>query len=374
MEFFWFIPSHGDGRYLGTYRGGRKADFSYFKQIAQAADTLGYTGVLIPTGRTCEDPWMLASALMPLTQRLKFLVAVRPGLMSPSVAARMAATADRISEGRLLVNLVAGGNPAELAGDGLFLKHDDRYGAADEFLSVWKSLLEGKEVDFHGEYVQIKGGKLLFPSYQKPYPPIYFGGSSPAGQRVAAKHSDVYLTWGEPLPQAAKKIEEVRRLAAFEGRSVRFGIRLHIIVRETENEAWAAADQLIQYVDHQTIERAKKAFSQMDSIGQSRMAGLQKGREALEISPNLWAGIGLVRTGAGTALVGSPEQVAERIKEYAEIGIETFILSGYPHLEEAYRTAELLSPLLPFKNTSSTDLFHTKGELTAASSPIESRV
>lgn len=351
MEILWFIPSHGDGRYLGTTKGSRVADYPYFRQIAQATDRLGYTGVLIPTGKTCEDPWMLAASLAPETERLKFLVAVRPGLMTPSVAARMASTLDRISNGRLLINVVAGGNPVELAGDGVFLQHDERYEETNEFLTIWRSLMEGKEVDFNGKYLKVEKGRLLYPPVQKPHPPIYFGGSSTAGLDVAAKHTDVYLTWGEPPAQVEQKIKEVRRLADLEGRTVRFGIRLHVIVRETEHEAWDAAERLIQYLDDETIAFAQRAFAQMDSVGQNRMVQLRNnGREALEISPNLWAGIGLVRGGAGTALVGDPYQVAERMKEYASLGIETFVLSGYPHLEEAYQVADLLFPLLPLES------------------------
>ena len=351
MEVLWFIPTHGDSRYLGTTKGGRVADFSYFRQVAQAADRLGYTGVLIPTGRSCEDPWTLASALAASTERLKFLVAVRPGIMSPTLAARMTSTVDRISNGRLLINVVAGGDPVELAGEGVFLSHDERYEITDEFLTIWRNLLDGKEVNFSGKYLNIKGGKQLFPPAQSPYPPIYFGGSSPVGQAVAAKHSDVYLTWGEPPAQVEQKIKEVRQLAEREGRTVRFGIRLHVIVRETEEEAWAEADRLIKYVDKETVETAQRVMARQDSVGQQRMLQLHNGgREALEISPNLWAGVGLVRGGAGTALVGNPTQVAERMKEYASLGIDTFVLSGYPHLEEAYQFAELVFPLLPLNN------------------------
>ena len=351
MEVLWFIPTHGDSRYLGTTKGGRVADFSYFRQVAQAADRLGYTGVLIPTGRSCEDPWTLASALAASTERLKFLVAVRPGIMSPTLAARMTSTVDRISNGRLLINVVAGGDPVELAGEGVFLSHDERYEITDEFLTIWRNLLDGKEVNFSGKHLNIKGGKQLFPPAQSPYPPIYFGGSSPVGQAVAAKHSDVYLTWGEPPAQVEQKIKEVRQLAEREGRTVRFGIRLHVIVRETEEEAWAEADRLIKYVDKETVETAQRVMARQDSVGQQRMLQLHNGgREALEISPNLWAGVGLVRGGAGTALVGNPTQVAERMKEYASLGIDTFVLSGYPHLEEAYQFAELVFPLLPLNN------------------------
>ncbi|MEI2388584.1 FMNH2-dependent alkanesulfonate monooxygenase [Priestia megaterium] len=347
MKILWFIPSHGDGRYLGTNQGGRSADYSYFRQVAQAADRLGFEGVLIPTGKSCEDPWLLAASLIPETERLKFLVAVRPGIMAPSVAARMTSTLDRISNGRLLVNVVAGGDPAELAGDGLFLSHDERYEAADEFLDVWKGLLAGDTVNYEGKHIHVENSELLYPPVQKPSPPIYFGGSSPAGQKVAAKHSDVYLTWGEPPEQVREKIAAVRKQAEAEGRTVKFGIRLHIIVRETEEEAWQAADRLIQHLDEDTIQAAQRTFARYDSVGQQRMASLHRGtREELTISPNLWAGVGLVRGGAGTALVGSAENVAKRIKEYEALGIESFILSGYPHLEEAYHVGELLFPLL----------------------------
>ncbi len=282
---------------------------------------------------------------------MKFLVAIRPGIASPGLAARMAATFDRMSNGRLLVNVVTGGDPVELAGDGVHLSHDDRYDLTDEFLTVWRAVLSGETIDFDGLYIQIKGCKVLFPSVQSPYPPLWFGGSSAAAKRVAAKHIDVYLTWGEPPHQVAQKIEEVRQLAAEQGRTVRFGIRLHLLVRETESQAWDAANQLIKYVDEEAIASAQKTFARADSEGQRRMSQLHgSSREALEISPNLWAGVGLVRGGAGTALVGDPDTVAARMLEYTELGIETFIFSGYPHLEEAYRVAELLFPRLPLQN------------------------
>lgn len=357
MGILWFIPTHGDGRYLGTTKGGRDTSFAYLKQLAQAVDQLGYEGVLIPTGKSCEDPWVTASALASVTERLKFLVAVRPGIMNPTVAARMAATLDRISNGRLLINVVAGGNPIELAGDGVFLSHTERYEATDEFLTIWRHLLAGETVDFKGKHLAVEGGEILYPGVQQPHPPIYFGGSSDAGINVASKHADVYLTWGEPFEAVKEKIEKVRVSAAKEGRTVKFGIRLHVIVRETNKEAWAAADELIQYVDEEAIQKAQQAFNRSDSVGQRNMANLHSGdRNNLEISPNLWAGVGLVRGGAGTALVGDPETVAARIREYQEIGIETFVLSGYPHLEESYRFAELVFPLLQYKTKPGTAL------------------
>lgn len=354
MNVFWFIPTHGDSRYLGTAEGARAADYDYFKQIAVAADTLGYDGVLLPTGRSCEDAWVVASSLIPATQRLKFLVAVRPGIASPGLAARMAATFDRLSGGRLLINVVTGGDAAELEGDGLFADHDTRYEITDDFLNIWRGLLAASHdnggFDYIGKHLQSKGGKALYPPVQHPHPPLWFGGSSPAAHTIAADHIDTYLTWGEPPEAVAKKIADIRARAESRGRKIRFGIRMHVIVRETEDEAWRDAERLISRLDDDTIARAQKAFANMDSEGQRRMAALhggkRGGRDALEVYPNLWAGVGLVRGGAGTALVGNPEQVAERMREYADLGIETFILSGYPHLEESYRFAELVFPLI----------------------------
>ncbi|BAY88712.1 MULTISPECIES: FMNH2-dependent alkanesulfonate monooxygenase [unclassified Tolypothrix] len=351
MQLLWFIPTHGEGRYLGTTIGARAVNFDYWRQIAQAIDHLGFTGALLPTGRSCEDAWILASTLATHTKKMRFLVAIRPGLMSPGVAARMAATFDRISGGRLLINVVTGGDPVELAGDGLHLSHDDRYKLTDEFLTVWRQIAANEVTNFQGDYLNIQDGKILFPPVQKPYPPLWFGGSSPIAQEIAAKHVDVYLTWGETPAQVAQKIASVRRLAEAQGRTIRFGIRLHVIVRETESQAWDAANNLIRYVDEDAIAKTQEAYARMDSEGQRRMQELHKGsRDALEISPNLWAGIGLVRGGAGTALVGDPDTVAQRMLEYTDLGIDTFIFSGYPHLEEAYRVAELLFPRLPLEN------------------------
>ncbi|WP_306477630.1 FMNH2-dependent alkanesulfonate monooxygenase [Methyloversatilis sp.] len=352
MNVFWFIPTHGDSRYLGTAEGGRQVSLDYMKQVAIAADTLGYDGVLLPTGRSCEDAWVTASALIGFTQRLKFLVAVRPGLTAPSVSARMAATFDRLSGGRLLINVVTGGDPTELDGDGLFYSHDERYEITDEFLRIWRGILseahQGGSIDFNGKHLTVKGGKQLYPTVQRPYPPLWFGGSSPRAHELAAEQVDVYLTWGEPPAAVGEKIRDMRERAARHGRTLRFGIRLHVIARDTNDEAWRAADDLIRHLDDATIEAAQKKFAQMDSEGQRRMAALHGGRrDRLEVSPNLWAGVGLVRGGAGTALVGDGPTIAERMKEYAELGIDTFILSGYPHLEEAYSFAERVFPHLP---------------------------
>src|SRR6202034_2701597 len=203
----------------------------------------------------------------------------------------------------------------------------------------------GQPFDFSGRHYRVHGAAVLAPP--TPVPEIFFGGASRPAEDVAARQVDVYLMWGEPPSMVRERIERVREKAAAIGREIRFGIRLHVITRPTAAEAWAEADRLLETMDPNLIDLAQNYFTNSESVGQRRMAALHGGdRDNLEISPNLWAGIGLVRPGAGTALVGSHEQVAERINEYHELGLDEFILSGHPHLEEAYAVGEGVLPLL----------------------------
>ncbi|MCP3655309.1 FMNH2-dependent alkanesulfonate monooxygenase [Herbaspirillum sp.] len=347
LELFWFLPTSGDTRYLGKSDFGRAPTLDYMRQIAVTSEALGYDGLLIPTGASCLDPWVVAASLVSVTRRIKLLVALRTSLGGPGPSARQAATLDQALNGRLLLNVVPGGDATELEADGVFLKHDERYEAADEYLTIWRKLLQGETVNYEGKHFRIRNGQLFHPAIQQPYPPLYFGGSSPAAHDLAAKHVDAYLTWGEPPAAVKQKIEDVRERAAKQGRTVRFGVRLHAIVRETTAEAWADAERLISKLTDEDIARAQQNYAKMDSVGQQRMAALHGGRrDKLEIAPNLWAGVGLVRGGAGTSLVGDAATVAERLQEYADLGVDTFVLSGYPHLEEAIRFAELVFPLL----------------------------
>ncbi|MEY9890242.1 alkanesulfonate monooxygenase [Catenulispora sp. MAP5-51] len=361
MRFHWFLPTGGDARRLSPAvhgagigatpgaqtdpAGTRPASLEYLTQLAQAADSLGYDGVLTPTGAHCEDAWIVTAALIAATRRLHFLVAFRPGLISPVLAAQMAATFQRLSGGRLLLNVVTGGSDAEQRGYGDVLDHDERYKRAEEFLDVVREAWSGRAFDYLGGYHEIRGGHLRQPP--DPIPRIYFGGSSEPALDVAAIHADTYLTWGEPPAQVAEKVEQVRERAAKAGRELRFGLRIHVLSRDTSEQAWSAADALIAGLDDATIAAGQQRLRTLESEGQRRMLALHGGdRSRLLVAPNLWAGIGLVRGGAGTALVGSHEEVAERITEYRDAGIEEFVLSGYPHLEEAYTFAECVRPLL----------------------------
>ncbi|ATH13895.1 alkanesulfonate monooxygenase, FMNH(2)-dependent [Delftia acidovorans] len=361
-DIFWFLPTSGDTRYLGTSDFGRAPTNAYMRQIAVTAEELGYDGLLIPTGSSCLDPWVVASSLVPVTQRIKLLVALRTSLGAPVSSARQAATLDQALGGRLLLNVVPGGDATELEADGIFLAHDERYAYADEFLTIWRRLLAGEAVDFDGKYFKVKQGRNFFPPVQKPHPPLYFGGSSDAAHDLAARQVDVYLTWGEPPAAVAEKFADIRRRAAQQGRQVRLGVRLHVIVRETNEEAWADAERLISKLTDEDIARAQAGYARMDSVGQSRMAALHGGRrDRLEVAPNLWAGVGLVRGGAGTALVGDAATVAERLREYAALGADSFVLSGYPHLEESIRFAELVFPLLGKRAVTTSDRAQTGG-------------
>jgi alkanesulfonate monooxygenase len=354
LSFHWFLPTSGDSRSIvggghgapqGTVKGRRHPTIGYLGQIAQAAEQLGFVGALTPTGSLCEDAWLSTAMLCDRTERLKFLVAFRPGFYSPTVAAQMAATFQRHSQGRLLVNVVTGGETAEQRSYGDFLDKEARYARTDEFLTIVSGLWLGKRVDFTGEHLAVEGAVLAAPP--DPVPLVYFGGSSPAAIGVAARHADVYLTWGEPLDQVTSKLQGVRDRAAAAGRTPRFGIRLHVITRERSDQAWSHAARLLEDLDPERIAVAQAGLATSESEGQRRMTALHRGSTAsLEIAPNLWAGVGLVRGGAGTALVGSHTEVAERILEYHALGIEEFILSGYPNLEEAYWFGEGVLPLL----------------------------
>ncbi|KQB87045.1 LLM class flavin-dependent oxidoreductase [Corynebacterium lowii] len=359
----WFLPTYGDSRGImsgghgaGDHRGERAATLDYLTQLALAAEQNGFESVLTPTGQWCEESWLVTAALIARTSRLKFLVALRPGLVSPTIIAQQIKTFQDLSGGRLAVNVVVGGEDHEQRSYGDYLSKEERYRRADEVLQVTDHLLHSSEpLDFHGEHVRVEGAQLR--NRPQVVPPVYFGGSSRPGIEVAARRSDVYLTWGEPPEKVAEKIERVRAEAAAVGRAeeLEYGIRLHVIARDTEEEAWAEAQRLLDQLDPHTVSAIQAGLARSQSEGQRRMTELHSqgatyssGADArvLEVSPNLWAGVGLVRGGAGTALVGSHAKVAQRIAEYRDLGLKHFILSGYPHLEEAFAVGEGVVPAL----------------------------
>jgi alkanesulfonate monooxygenase len=348
IKLHWFLPTGGDSRDILPDPGSgrqRPPTHDYLAQVALAAETAGFDAMLTPCGTGCEDAWIATASLLGVTRRLRFLVAFRPGLLSPTLAAQMASTYQRMSGGRMLVNVVTGAEPRELKRFGDHADKATRYERAGEFLHIMRESWTGAPFDFDGTHYHIEGATTR--DVPDPVPEIYFGGASSEAKDVAARHADVYLVWGEPPESAKRQADDVAERAAALGRSLRYGIRFHLICRPTSDEAWAAADQLLAGISADDIAGARRDFETTMSEGQRRMAelhGSDPGR--LVIHPNVWAGIGLVRGGAGTALVGSFEEVADRLAEYQQHGFSEFILSGYPHLEEAHWAGEGLIPEL----------------------------
>src|SRR5215212_5820219 len=299
LKFHWFLPTNGgDGRQVvggghGVSAGasGRPASVSYLGQVARGAEDMGFEAALTPTGAWCDDAWLSTAMLSQVSERLKFLVAFRPGLTAPFLAAQMAGTFQNMSRGRLLLNVVTGGESHEQRAYGDFLDKEARYTRCGEFLQVVRRLWAGETVDFEGEHIHVEGARLQ--QLPDPVPAVYFGGSSAAAGTVAAKYADVYLTWGEPPAAVAEKVEWVRKLAADEGRELTFGMRIHVIARETSDAAWAEASRLLEGIDDATIARVQAGLRRSESEGQRRMLALNEGRrQDLEIYPNLWAGVG----------------------------------------------------------------------------------
>ncbi len=349
MNVLWYMCAP-DGAYPWHPSGSRRVDYGYFRQLAIAYDQLGYTGALFATGS--HDVWVLAASLLPLTERLKFLVAIHPGLVPVTLLGKMAATLQEFSRNRVMINVVSG-DAKMLGAYGMTLPHDERYAMADEYLTVWHRLMAGESVTFEGKHVCVTGAKLALPAGTAiPPPPLWFGGSSDAAIDIAARHVDTYLSWGETPEQMRQKVDQVKVAAARLGRELSYGVRLYVVVRETDAEAWAAVQWLYDRMDEGAIAANQRFVGGTDSVGQQRMSAMHGGIKAadprtLEIAPNIWSGIGLVRPGPGTAIVGSPDTVIRTLEAYQAAGVETFILSGMPLLEEAYRFGELVLPRLP---------------------------
>ncbi|MEU6700151.1 LLM class flavin-dependent oxidoreductase [Pseudonocardia sp. NPDC046786] len=357
IALHWYLPTAGDGRTLvdagqaaqllgagGRTDTGRPATVEYLAAVAAAAERAGFDAVLTPTGTYCEDAWITTAMLSQHVSRLRFLVAFRPGTLTPTLAAQQAATYQRLTGGRLALNVVTGGEDAEQRRFGDGLGKDDRYARTAEFLTVLRGAWSGTPFDFRGEHLWAEGA--LARGTPEP-PPVYLGGASPAAVAVAARHADVYLVWGAPPDQVAAQLAQVRSAAAAHGRTVRFGIRFHLVTRDTADRAWRDAEALLDGADDELIAAAQRRLAAERSTGQRRMVALHGGRrDALVVHPNVWAGVGLLRGGAGTALVGSHDEVADRIAEYHRLGIDEFVLSGWPHDEQAAVAGRGLVPAL----------------------------
>lgn len=346
LNVHWFLPTAGDSRDVeGTGSAHhRTPTIDYLGQVARAVDDLGFRGILTPVGTWCENPWIVTTQLAAMTKQLRYIVAIRPGETVPTLIAQMSSAYQHATGNRLILNVVSGGEESELHRFGDWLDKESRYARTGEFLEILRGSFEGP-FDFKGEYFNVEGASAG--AVPAPIPEIHFGGASPPAEKIAAKYADVHHSWGEPLEAMKERIDRLSAMARENGRELRFGLRIHAISRDDADEAWAETDRLIAQMDPKVIEKTVEAQRNSQAEGQRRMAELHGGStDGLVIGPNLWAGIGLVRGGAGTALVGSHEEIADRIEEYHEIGITELILSGHPHLEEAYAVGEGLLPVL----------------------------
>lgn len=362
LELNWFLPTNGDGRHLtssglpktGLFQEGERAPtLDYLRQVVRAAEQARFDAIMVPTASGFEDPWLITAVLAQEVRRLNFLLTVRPGLELPAYTAQRAATLQLLSDNRLALHVVSGSSRFEQRSLGDFLEHDDRYARSAEFLNVLRASWRGEGHLHHGRFY--RGGQEVAPQTHARMPPIYFGGASAIAENVAATHAETYLMWGEPPAMVAERIRRMKDLAAMQGRTLRFGLRLHVFAKATGEQAWEHVAGLLKELPRDAIDRAQQQLASYESVGQTRQSGLLTGRGVgvrdLEVSPNLWAGVGLVRGGAGTALVGSYQEVVERIEQYHALGVDSFILSGYPHLEEAIHLGTELLPLLRRSDT-----------------------
>lgn len=343
LDLLWFCQLAADGEFLGA-GPHRQPTLPYLASLVETAAEMGFSSLLTATNFHAEhDAWTASIATLARTQGAGLLVAVRPGMFHPAIFAKMAATAASLFPGRLRINVVTGSNPAENAMYGDHESHDTRYARTREFMQVVRQLWTEPVVDFDGEFYHTAGA-ILSP---KPSPtiPIYLGGHSAAAQRLAAELSDVYLVWGDTVSAVAERLRTMRACEDQAGRRVQYGLRCHVVVRESEAEAWQAADRLISRIDPEVRAAFLAAAAHADSEGQRRQRTLASGPSLL-VEANLWAGVGLARTGVGVAIVGDPAQVEAKLRAYQALGISTFILSGYPHLEECRRFGELVMPRL----------------------------
>jgi alkanesulfonate monooxygenase len=348
-RFDWFIPIDGDGAHIGTLRAERPPTFEYLREVVETAEREGYYSLLIPTRfanglfdetAPLAETWTMVTALAAVTSRIRFLVAIRPGFISTGLFAQMAATLDQISHGRLDINVVPGGIQGDFERLGVTIDHDTRYEQAEEFIAALRALWAKPEpVVFEGRTVRLKGA-VVSPGPVGRAPQFYVGGASPRALQFAARGADVYLAWIQPLGDIGALLDRVRKAFTAEGRPPVFGLRTHLVVRPTEGDAWAAADELMSQTDERVVAQRQAAFAGTPMVGQQ--AQLQQ--QLRERAPRLWNGISKVRVNLGTAIVGDPEQVASELLAYWRLGIDEFILSGFPHREECRRVATEVLP------------------------------
>lgn len=342
-EISWFSAlCDDDYEFLGVADPSLRSSWPHCRDIVTTADRNGFDNILLPSGYTLGiDSTAFAAAVAPHVEQIKLLLAVRMGEMWLPQLARQLATIDQILDGRLTINIISSDMPGES------LESAPRYQRTLEWMQVLRQLLNGKSVDFHGEFVDLELDPPRLGTVSGTCPPFYFGGFSEAAKQTAAQAADVFLTWPDTVAAVAETVIDMSRRAEQFGRTMEYGLRTHVIVRETEAEARAAADRLVSKLDAGTGEAIRQRSLDTASVGVARQSALRDGADDDGYAePNLWTGIGRARSGAGAAIVGNPEQVAAKLADYEQVGISAFILSGYPHRDECDRFAQMVLPLL----------------------------
>jgi alkanesulfonate monooxygenase len=347
LDLLWFCQLAADGEFIGTVPE-RRPTLSYISSLVETAAEMGFSSLLTATNFHAEhEAWTASIATLARTQGAGLLIAVRPGMFHPALFAKMVATAANLFPGRVRVNVVTGSNPAENAMYGDMENHAERYARTREFIAIMRDLWHGVPVDSDSPRYPFRGA-IVSPVPAEPVP-IYLGGHSADAQRIAAELADVYLLWGDTVDAIETRLTTMRaqeaRVERVADTPLTYGLRCHVVVRETEEEAWKAAERLISRIDPAVRRRFIDASAAVDSEGQRRQQVLAAS-SSLVVEPHLWAGVGLARSGVGVAIVGDPAQVAAKLRAYQALGISTFILSGYPHLEECRRFGEMVMPLL----------------------------
>jgi alkanesulfonate monooxygenase len=350
LEFGWFLPTAGDTTCYGDRSKLIQPSAALFDRVVLAAEEAGFEYFLIPVAATCWEAWIAGAMTVAKTKRIKALVAARPGYVSPVQLAKMGATFDQLSGGRLAVNLIAGQSEAEAAAEGITLAKEDRYALMDEDVSVMKALWTTRgPVDFNGRFHTLKGARISPRPAQQPHPRFYLGGGSAEAWEVSAKHSDIHLFWGDRPERIAENMMTIRAMAARHGRAetIGFGMRLQIMCRETEAEAWDAAHELVRDVTEAQTRFIRTHYAA--SAANQRVQQLAQEHGDL-IGPHLWTGVTRVRPGAGIVIVGNPQQCAATLQQFIDLGCQSFCLSGYLHDEEPARFARWVRPLLAERN------------------------
>jgi alkanesulfonate monooxygenase len=343
VTFGWFLPTSGDSTCLGSPDAKLPSSRALFDEVVEAVDTGGYKYLLMPVNATCWEATVVASYYAARTQNVAPLIALRSAYCNPTLSAKMFATLDQMSGGRLCINLIAGLNDDDTAADGIPDSKVVRYEKMDEEVQIMKRLWTSNDpIGFEGKHYRVN--QVIEPKpLQKPHPPFFLGGGSPQAAEISAKHSTVHLFWGDKPNVIAEKVGGMRKLAAKYGRedAITFGMRLQIICRETEEAAWAEARRLIEDATRFQLANIRTGKSAVESIRRTSDANrrvwelLEESGDEMKIHPHLWTGISTVRAGAGIAVVGNPAQVAATLDEFVEAGCTTFCLSGYPHAQEA---------------------------------------